>query len=516
MTDLSGGFVNPNMNNINPALKSVANDISGDIGKAVSNRVREEISKIPDMISNPVASTVADIAINAALNAAAGGASTIEVEGGGGSNSPNLPGGGQNVTFDPSTMNYQPDPVDIKFSTNIVPNCYGDWFYDSTDEFSCLNLSNCYLKIESANANSPVYNYFNRVVYPTMLTALQQAISFSIPTFFTAEALIAYYDNVLYALQIYYQYDSILAYFTNPENRNDGVTFLKDNITAEAFNQLNELKRALNGYAIPPNLINFVWFFSQFYTASDNRGCTLNKFIPGSMSTSASKIFPNNTEINAAISRLRDSEQTSSIIARACPKWLYQDLPGSSTVPLHSEGWLTVWSNSPTSFQSATVTTAVKMPNVVGVDTDFVYASFTNTLDGALYALTGVYVDNVLSPSLIFPRLTTSGGTTFNRFRYVSPAVGFAFTPGNPTNYSSGFTNHITDAGNAVSFVPFGAAAVRGVCYNSIFQSVMQTVDFMSSRESIGRQKDNRDYNSRTGSTSNFKVRNNSRRNRGR
>lgn len=304
-------------------------------------------------------------------------------------------------------LDYNAPPIEVNLDTGITPNTYSPLYHKSTYSYSSpLHLTYAKFQIPT-DLNTDVAVYFNSIISYLFTNSVQNAVSYSVNTSLLATTtLTGMLGALCNAIQVYYWYDSILMYTNNPLNKNEGMLALRQQISATDVNALSNLRRVLAGTPVPPNLFNLIYYLMQTYQTSDLPGSSLIKICP--IPNSTSNKYPDSSIIQTTLSSLLSYEDSFSLLSRACPEWVLGELPGSSVIPLHDEQFTTIWINLPYYHYkkaSGVQTYSFVGPAVVNTTQSSPYNSYSNTLDGAAYALFGLWnsTNSKWYPSFIIP-----------------------------------------------------------------------------------------------------------------
>lgn len=491
---LNSGFVSPNLNypKLVSTAKKSAEQNQSNLRKVVQDVAMEGLSQATGLNSETV-SAISDIANLASNILGANATPSVNFEGGGGAPGS---GGRGDKPIGPNTLSFKTNPVKVDFKTDIVTNAYPMTFHEPSNINSPLHITGACVLLPNT---TDMDNYFERKIFNDFSIAIQGAISFSLPSFFTPVALKEYFNNVLEALQVYYFYDSVVNFTANYQNTNAGMLNIKDNLSANELNGLTNLKYMLSGFPIPPNMLSLCYFLNQTYSTGVNRGSSLIKFSPVPWAFDGGSGLTSDTQyINYMLDKLAGSRDMAQIINRACPKWLMANLPGSQDLPSYSEEFMTVFANAvfSTTNSAGTITTrnnTVSLPNV-----DIPYSCFTNELDGALYALTSPYF-NEFTPGIMEPRVATNDDASMhNRWSFINGSVWATPTTANEEFFlARPETSRNISTTALTTNICYGASKLLGVNVNSITQTAYSMVSWLCSSDTIGQQRDNRIYKSR-------------------
>lgn len=387
------------------------------------------------------------------------------------------------------------NPSSVSLNTGIKPNTYVSDIMDAV-QGSCspLHLSSAIIKIPTTTTYD-LYKYFNQIIAYDIQSKAQANVGFSLDitnNFSSAQLLVAF-NALIYALQVYFYYASIITYHDNPANKNMGMIALRNAMTVDNFNELARLGRRLSDIPCPPNLMSLLKYMSGNFLTGTNPNSTMIKIIPGQC-TSTGMLSIN--DLNNAMTGLNidATNEVFALLRRAVPQWVPGSLSDIPSTPLYDENFKTIFANLPFRIYSTSVTPNVSMgyPYITAANTDIQYNSFANNLDGAAYALCGYYVvnnDDVL-PGLIYPYNDDVSGYGSSRRSYY-PFNGInQFVAAESSDYISrsrpetyqcvGDNQTVRDP----IHLP-GASKCLGVSYKTIGETTYKLIDWMMSLDTI-------------------------------
>lgn len=404
-----GGAVASALNPIGGALEAAAVAGIGAVGAGLANRITRTATKMTSKIEST-------------LDGGGSGGKIFDVKppfSGGGSNVP--PGGppssgsGNFYSGTPFyNLDYNAKPVEIRLDTGIKPNCYTPLYKDAVDGYSSpMHLTLCAIDVSDSIDSTSLYNFFNRVMATSFLNHSQAAVSFSVnASLFSGSNLIDYFNAILYALQVYYFFDSIIILADNPGNRNEAISAIRANLSASDLQNIYALRRNLCMIPIPPNMLKLAYYLSQNYRSSDLADSPIIKICPVVFNNG----FPSTSAISDSMLALANFRELSAILSRACPNWINPNLPHSLPEAAHDPNFTTIWINLPYSAQNAGV--SVIGPSVSTLEESIRYNTMSDTLDGLAYSLTGIYQNSKWQPTLIKPLDNPIEGRHSNRLSW--------------------------------------------------------------------------------------------------
>lgn len=300
----------------------------------------------------------------------------------------------------------KPSNTTIELSSNVKSGLLYNKAQDQVNQkWTNLLISNGELMppltVSSSGGNN---NFMGDVVvndvYYECLRVCQININRIITDYFTQPQWYGYTFAVCKGLQIYYMYDSIQAYISDPNNQNPAMLKLYNSITPEAWNNFSELRLELSKHYLKPEMLKFIMFMYQNFTYHKGEaGCimrlswrdTLNSF------TLDEKGFETGRYIKEAIADLRqpDTLRIASYLSRGFPNWQIKQLPASVAKPIYSEDFINFWINQNSAFtsldgsdQSKTVTSYGKI--VTSKDQNSPYYLVGDDVDGLILSCNGM------------------------------------------------------------------------------------------------------------------------------
>lgn len=418
--------------------------------------------------------------------------------------------GGNNGSNDPKSSNYRggtagaltydAKPIEVRLNTGISPTVYSSLYEDGVTNFSSP-MHMTLVKFGIPTDNLQVDQYFTKIISFIFTNAMQQAVSFNLDvTILTAAKIKTALNDIIYALNVYYFYNSILTFTENQNNRNDAMFDLRQNMTALDLTNLLNLKRILLGTPIPPNFISFFFYLNQSFQFQSVPGAPLHKICPVEWDNVTN--YPSKTAITAALDALQtdDNKKIFTIFARCMPNWLGQTLPDIAWVPLYDPNFNTIWSNLPGYFKNSA--TPLRLPSFSGASNYVKYVSFTNELDGAVIALTSMWNSTMgrYEPTFVKPHFKTYAGTTAadetNRI-YFSPAGTWSDSVTSATHvFQRNETNVISTnlVGNTATVHLAGSQIIQNMTNSPCNEVTLRLLDYLMSMGTIGRLPDRREY----------------------
>jgi hypothetical protein len=216
-------------------------------------------------------------------------------------------------------------------------------------------------EIVSSDPDGTANTYLGSVVlndiYYEHLRVCQIQINRIITDKFRKPQWYGYLFAVCKGLQIYYMYDAIQAYISDPNNQNPAMVRLYNSISSEAWNHFSELKLELSKHYIKPEMRKFIMFMYQNFTYHKGEaGCimrlswrdALNSF------TLDENGFEMGSYIIDAINDLRqpDTLTIAAYLSRGFPNWQIKSLDASTSKPIYSEDFINFWLNQNSAYSA--------------------------------------------------------------------------------------------------------------------------------------------------------------------
>lgn len=396
-------------------------------------------------------------------------------------------GGGSESAMSASYgLSKAPNPRPVNLNSGIIPNAYANDYMLPT-ELLCapLHVSNVVLTFPTDVTNSLNSYILNTVIFDIQ-TRAQANVGFNLDvasTFSAANILVAM-NSVIRALQVYYFYSSILAYESDPRNKNAGMIAARSIITPQLLSDLTQLGRRLEDTPCPPRLVQWIRYMNMNFLSGDSQGSPLLKLgcNPDCFTTVTA------TSLAAsALTGLTNSNSIYTLLRRAIPQWRIGKLYDVPVTPVYDKNFLTIFANVPSFYVNSSVN--YYYPKVTAATDNISYNSFNNRLDGAAYAMTSAVVGagSVWFPGLVYP---SASSTQFSRQSYysVSGVANFYNVSAYDFLKLSRLESYQIPAvltNNAVTLHLSGADKAQGVSINSITQTAQNFVDFLVNVDSI-------------------------------
>lgn len=394
------------------------------------------------------------------------------------------------------TLSKAPTPMPVRLDSGIQPNTYvSDQMVAVYGKCAPLHLTCGYVIIPSSSTNS-LNKYFVDTLAFHIQTAAQSNVGFNlnINSDFSSANILTAMNALIYALQIYFYYKSILSYFSNPENNNKGMILLRQNLNPQLLEDLSLLERRLLDTPCPPNLLEYLRYLSGTYASGHTAGSPLLKLCPCSPSFTGVDL----SAPSGALAGLMASQNNGvySLMRRAVPQWIPKNLYDVPTDPLYDENFKTIFANLP--FCSYYSASAQYVPAVTNDTTPIQYNAFTEALDGAAYALAGLNITGSgFFPSLWFPLGTGASRATSSRISYYVDSSnlneGFYGSDVDPyLTRSRPETYQLNDAGTDLNALHLpGANVCQIVTASTIRETINNVLEYLMTTGSISKTVEN-------------------------
>lgn len=342
-----------------------------------------------------------------------------------------------------------------------------------------LHMSYGSLQIPTSTTN-PLYVYFANNTCFDIQTRAQANCSFAldITNKLSVSMIISAMNTLITALQTYFFYSSILSYESDPRNKNSGMTALRSLIDSQTISDLGQLGRRLEDTPCPPRLLEYIRYINGNFLSSMSQGSPLLKIsCVGNLNAITSPSLA-----STSLAALNSDPNTSvfALIRRAIPTWRIGKLYDCNPIPTFDKNFLNIFANMATMQRTAGVNV---IPNSVSSnDIAIPYVTYTNRLDGAAYALSGVYntTNSEWYPGLLKPYNT---GTSLpdNRYSYYSVSGVKSFYPVNSYSFLALSRQESTINLAGVNYQPhlFGTDKCQAVTGNALLHSAQLTLDFL-------------------------------------
>lgn len=225
---------------------------------------------------------------------------------------------------------------------------------NTTDDFSPLYVQSGAVFPPYTVATTAA-NYFQEIlfkdVYPEVYSKLRENLTRRPPEDeFNLSIWYGYTQAVAEALQLYYMYDSLRAFMSDPNNHNVAIRSIYDEISVTAWHEVDRMRATLYRQFIKPEMVQLICWMYQTYKPSEDNGTTLykmgyfNYFNPAhpdwAMFRTGTKLVNLIDDLNAKVNL-----DMSALMNKALPNWRIENLPASSVYPQYDERFLTFWTN---------------------------------------------------------------------------------------------------------------------------------------------------------------------------
>lgn len=381
------------------------------------------------------------------------------------------------------SLSSAPTPIRTQLKTPVKANTFvNDYMLPVEGACSPLHMTACQFQFPTATA-AALNSFFQRVISYDIQTKAQANVSFAIDVTntLTAAKIQTAFNNLTFAFQVYYFFNSIMSYHSDPRNKNDGMIYLRQQITAAMQENFSILERRLADTPIPPNLNSFLRYLMGNYYSGDTQGSPLIKILPYS---TASTTIVDGTMLTTALTNLNTQDNVAifTLMRRAIPQWTPKVLYSVEPTPVYDPQFKTIFANLPANTYT---TTTVPFNTVANNTTAFAYNTFTESLDGAAFALTGAYstADSIWTPGLMSPQgISDFGACSRISYYSVSGVVKFYEYHGQTFIRSARQETYIA-VGSSVHL--FGADKCQNVSGDSVRQSASNTIEYLMSLDTI-------------------------------
>lgn len=411
---------------------------------------------------------------------------------GGGSNNPQSSEGSGGGSY---ALSKAPNPSKISINSGIEPNAWVSDVLDTTENVcSPLHMTGVNFKFPTY-VGAKLLDYFNLIIGFDIQTKAQANVGFNlkVDTDFTVDKILAAFNALVYATQIYLYHMSIITYHSDPGNKNEGMINLRSQMDPATMDALSLLGRRLADTPIPPNLLEFLRYLSGNFYSGDNQGAPMIKIYPLTYNATTGTGLISSTEITASLNALNSSANNLvfALMRRAVPQWMpgyYKDVP---VIPVFDKQFLTFFTNLPFSINPA-IGTQTLYPVVASATDPISYNSWTNNLDGLIYACTSAVIGagTDWAPGLITPVLGSGTNTGNTRISY--------YEVGGVKKFYASRLNFLTRS-RMDSYAPnealtaiitphlYGTDKVRGVSTETIRETAYKSMDYLFSLDTIKR-----------------------------
>lgn len=387
---------------------------------------------------------------------------------------------GSNTSY---ALSPAPNPKPVKLNSGIRPNTFvNDYMTPMVNSCSPLHMSLVSLQVPTiaTASTNPLATYFEKNIVFDIRTLAQSNLDFALDgTIFTDANVASAINDAIYALQVYFQYSSILSYDSDSKNRNSGMTALRNLIDVPTLSDWVQLGKKLEDLPLPPRLVDWVKYMNGNFLASNSPGSPIIKI---GIHYSTILGTPASTYPAAAIARVVQGQNNYiwTVMRKAKKAWRVGKLTDVPPTPVYDPNFVTIFSNLPNGAKPAAV--VVNGNTVANTTTAIPYNTFSNHLDGLAFAMGGMYnsTDTLWYPGLVG---VSSGVSTSLDSRYSYYEVGGTknFYPVISYPYLASCRQETVANFGSTTYLPhlFGADKCQNVTGNSLLQSAQSTLDFL-------------------------------------
>lgn len=253
------------------------------------------------------------------------------------------------------------------------------------------------IELNFAGADLSIANeYFNDVIYPLYVQALQYKVNFKVDISKSdmKKALL----SITRALSLYYTVGSILECTKDATNRNSGLYYVRRLITSDVLIMHEVLESRIKGMYIPTPFFEVIRYMFAIHCLSDmpNTPYIQNTFMHTFLGNGEDK---NTESINAkigfgvyqaVITELDENSLLLARIARISESWLVKEIPKPFGKPVFSNSFKTWWMNSGLAYSDDGTATKY-FPQIDSSTSMGFYTIIDNNVDGTIPALWSVY-----------------------------------------------------------------------------------------------------------------------------
>lgn len=400
-------------------------------------------------------------------------------------------------------LSLAPHPTEVRLNTGIKPNTFVPEYNRSITGYKSPLHFNILKMAFPAYSASDAGTFFRDAVMFDLKTRITANITYSpASTLVDPSNLRNALNAIIKALSIYYSVSRLYVYSNVvssnrqiPFNENEGINYLS-NLAADGnvVRSFLKLKRLLNSVPIPPNLNSLVFYLHQFYTTSPQPGSPVLAIAPHDFTAGVPNL---QTELDLASADIISYSDIYALISRAIPDWRVTPLLSGNGNFLHDTNFTTFWVNCPFDCSGTNGTAySLKGPSVTSNDTAIRYNTYTNNLDGGIFALTSIYntTSSTWTPSMFGPLAVPdidNGTDRSSRLSWftVGSNTGFynaVYRAGCSITRDDTYTITSMNVGNTVlTGLAIGAEHCEGVTANVVSESCEKLMDWMLSWGSV-------------------------------
>lgn len=324
-------------------------------------------------------------------------------QGDGGTTEANYAGGS---SFNPTGLSLNLKPVDINFSTDIVPLYRPKFFLDGRDSTAPLIMkTKCVYPERSTSSDLNVYggspdlqDYLWNKVMADWVNLISRKVRLNTFTsgILTWEYVSNYYASIAYCLSVLYFYLSVEAHFTLEKNRNEGMITLYQTFSVSDLNKIRILRQVLDEVPLDPMVNQHMFHLYDNYKQSHLPGAPLLKYTPIKMVPTLS----NENHFNGLESGILDKcllllrnkkfRDFQQLYVQAFPTSVETKTYSYSGMPKFDANWLTSFVNSEKMSSTSAVGYRI-MPNVASDSETIKMNMHTDAPDGWIDASNSIY-----------------------------------------------------------------------------------------------------------------------------
>jgi hypothetical protein len=251
-----------------------------------------------------------------------------------------------------------------------------------------LFVTEAKINVSSLNRDT-VMGYETAIVFNKLKQELRQSTNNSVYQLWTEQKFHDYLNQMVFALQTYYTIDSVLSYNPPHGTYNRVLENLRQNLSenADVMNRQHALRRLLQGFACPPNILEVVRWLCQFHLLGSHPNSMVARisfgmFAPANANDATCRILTSsylNDSYDATLGLL-DLTDILAPLLKIRPDWEITDLPLSQNHPTFDQNFVDLFCNMPTWQGSA------RFPGEAATETTFITCQIPEEMDGMLSA----------------------------------------------------------------------------------------------------------------------------------
>jgi len=297
------------------------------------------------------------------------------------------------------------NPIDINFKTDITNRTYGDIDLTSFNNSSFRKTSLILQRLEMNwnnlyDGSDPIMEGYVKWLTDELNYEAQRRVSFA--TEFTYKEMQNYLTVQSKSTNAYYSYWSFVQFVQDFHNRNDGMEFVRQNMSAEEFNLMDVFSMQVKGTPKPQNLSDFCYMLNANYRFEELPKSTIIKFTnadfdPGQARTLnfGIKGLLYGSSINDPACLTSDAfKATCRKLIRTIPAWDRSTMGMYDSNTYHSRNFNTLYLNTPNIVNIGNGNTGLYITPTTTEGKDIKYYSNTNDLDGLTTALSTIWTGN--------------------------------------------------------------------------------------------------------------------------